>query len=88
MLRKITLPLVAAGFIIVGMFGAGEGPSDAHPVAVSPTMELMPSATISVTPIPVGSATVTPIPHETPTPSPIDDPNYPQKPHPIPTTTP
>ena len=86
MLRKITLPLVAAGFVFVGMFGASDEATDAHSVAVSPTMVPSPSATITptITPIPFGSAS----PMETPTPMPPDDPNYPKKPHPAPTTTP
>ena len=90
MLRKITLPLVAAGFVFVGMFGAAEDSTDARTAAVSPTMVPSPTAGMPVTPIPFGSATVTPIPHETATvtPTPPDAPEYPRKGHPAPTTTP
>ena len=84
MLRKITLPLVAAGFVFVGMFGASEEGTDAHTVAITPTMVPSPSPTATISPIPFEQ--LTPTPAETPTP-PADDLSLPPKAHPQPTTS-
>ncbi len=84
MLRKITLPLIAAGFIVVGMFGDSREAADAHPVAITPTGVPSPSPTMTATPTPEALGTPTPLV----TPTPLDDPGCPQKPHPPPTRVP